>query len=43
MLYFPLLWAVTSTNYYSSTKNKYQTFYVISYFIYTTLKFTDTK
>ena len=40
---FPVLWAVTSADSYSSTQNKYQTLYVGSSCIPTTSKLTDTK
>ena len=43
MLDFSLLRVVTSTAYYSSMKNKYQTFYVISYCLSATLQFTGIK
>ena len=43
MLAFPLLWVVISAYSYLSMKDKYNTFYVSSSFIFTTLQFTDTK
>ena len=43
MLYFPILWVVTSADSYLSIKDKSDTFYVISYCICTTLQFTDMK
>ena len=43
MIDFPLLWIVTSGDYYSSMKDKYKKLYVRSSCLSTTLQFTDTK
>ena len=43
MLNFSLFWSVTSADSYSSIKDTYQAFYVISYYLSTKLKFTDMK
>ena len=42
MLDFPLFVAIPSEDYYLSTKDKYQKFYVSSYCILTSLTVTDT-
>ena len=43
MLDFPILWLETSTDSYSSKKDKKAILYVRFYFLYTTLQFTETN
>ena len=43
MFVFPIFWVVTDEDYHSSMKDKYPTFYVILYCLFTTLEFTDTN
>ena len=43
MLYFPLIWVVTSKEIYSSMKYIQPIFYVSSFCLYTKLQFTDTN
>ena len=43
MVAYPLLWGVTSADYYPSMKNKQKTLYVRSSCIFKRFLFTDTK
>ena len=43
MLEFPILWDDTSADSYSSMKDKYPKFYIISFFFSPILYFYDTK